>query len=101
MEATSLDLTGADHSAVRILLKDRRVMPGTSGVKFGTKVGANVSSGKNRLEDRVGFALGPEEEDREGKFKARIQIGTEVHILAYREPGDRVDGDGGATFWLV
>lgn len=76
-------------------------MSGTSGVKFGTKVGANVDSGKNREADRVGFALGPEFIHERGEFKARIQVGAQVYILGYREPADRIDDDGGYTFWLV
>lgn len=75
-------------------------MPGTSGVKFGTKVGASLKNGQLRNADLVGFALG-EEFDVDGELKARIQVGTEVHVLGYREPKDRTDDDAGRTFWLV
>lgn len=72
-----------------------------SGVKFGSKVGANVgSSGTDRLDDRVGFALGSEFEF-EGELKARIQVGEAVYTLGLRDPVDRIGDDGGRTFWLL
>lgn len=57
--------------------------------KKGQKVLAHLESGKQAL---VGFYLGDEGD------KALIQVGAEVHRLAYREPEDYDQQGSGRTF---